>query len=159
MRSILFIILLSGGLCVSAADDSEKSRRRIEDLYVWKISDELKLTVKEEKVVSDIFKDINAQKNTNLQKMGQLMAEINKTPSIAKTKDLLAQYRTLINQYNKINLLEVQEIEKGLGAEKALRYLAIKSDIASKVKMLILQNGDKDEKRKSILSAPKVIEE
>lgn len=154
----IFIFILVYSI-FAKAEDSEKTRRRIQDLYIWKISDELKLTVKEEKQVGDIFKEINKEKSQNLQKINSLVSEMEQIKDSKKYKSTLTEYKKLLSQYNAINLEEIEKIEVALGSERTIKYIAVKSDITSNVKKLLLQNDDKENKPKSILSAPKIIEE
>ena len=54
LRIIFFIILITS-IKIFAANKA----KQVEDLFIWKISDELRLSVREEKSFSDLIRKIN----------------------------------------------------------------------------------------------------
>ncbi len=151
---LLATLLLGFSFAVQAQPKSEKSK--IEELFIWKISDELKLSTKEEKSFSDLFRDLNQKKMI----LGHSQDEtINQLASVTKDKDrtrFLGDYRKQMQEYDKIQVREFDEMKKLLGPERLAKYIAIKRDLTNKVKTLLTE---KSEKKETELPPPKVIEE
>lgn len=126
---------------------------RVEELFLWKIAEELKLNVKEEKEVSQLVRDLNNKKLKLNQEMDQL---INRAKDGKRLKELAIEYRRKINDYNQISIAEFDGIQKILGQEKTLKYFVVKNDLSQKIKQLL---SGAPEKEKKPLPEPKVIEE
>jgi len=59
----------------------ENKKNQIEDIFIWKMSDELKLSAAEEKQFSEIYRKLN-QKKSNLQnELVQLSYELRNNPT------------------------------------------------------------------------------
>ena len=158
---LVICVILSGILYlkpVSATEQVEKQKRRLEDLFIWKISDELKLTIQEEKNVAELIRKTSELKNTNNSKMNELIKKF----SLNQSKQSLNEYKKLMTEYHQINLNEVESIEKAIGYEKTIRYILVKNDLTQKVKS-ILATGEVTPATPSSaakpLPQPKIIEE
>ena len=143
---------------------------RVEELFVWKLSEELKLTVKEEKEITVMISELNqkkAQSNEKLdgliQKMSQLLAHESASKELAAT---LKEYRKALSDYNAISNQEIDQVTKILNLEKSLKYFVVKSDLSRRIRGLLSmpdhRNPRWQEPGKSetqSLGEPKVIEE
>ena len=150
---------LSSSLIEREPATPPESRNRLEELFIWKVSEDLKLSVMEEKSFSELLRDINKRKielNDNLQNTLRAMQD-SKT---SKEKDkALADYKKKLKSYNAISIDEIDKVQKIFGPEKTAQYLLIKSDLTSRVKTL-LASPDKSKPEKSEkIPAPKIIEE
>ncbi|MFN3454441.1 MAG: hypothetical protein ACK41T_05720 [Pseudobdellovibrio sp.] len=145
-------------------DETEK-KNSVEDIFIWKMSDELKLTAKEEKKFSDIHKSLNKKKMQLQSDLQKYSYALKTNPNIGKNEIELTikKYRSTLSQLNNISLQEVDKMKNLLGANKFLQYLAIKQDITLKLKSLVIGQNDEQEKQKEkskiSLPPPKVIEE
>jgi hypothetical protein len=139
---------------------------RVEELFIWKISEELKLSVKEEKDVSSLIKELNQRKseaNEKIEDLVQKQATSGDTSAPAFLKD----YKAAINNYNKISVDEIDRVQKLLPKAKAARYFVVKSDLSKRIRSLLaLPEHVRDhtiEKPKGEqsqpLADPKIIEE
>jgi len=158
---LVICVILSGILYlkpVSATEQVEKQKRRLEDLFIWKISDELKLTIQEEKNVAELIRKTSELKNTNNARMNELIKKL----SLNQSKQSLNEHKKLMTEYHQINLNEVESIEKAIGFEKTIRYILVKNDLTQKVKS-ILATGEVAPVTPSSaakpLPQPKIIEE
>ncbi len=159
LMAIVVISFCWPGSLALASEATEKmtqNRNKIEELFIWKISDELKLSIKEEKKFSDLFRDLNQKKMS----LGQQQDEMISLMAI-KTNDkerlkFLNQYRLQLVEYSKIQIREFDELKKILGPERFAKYLNVKRELTNKVKILLTE---KSEKKNSDLPPPKVIEE
>jgi hypothetical protein len=124
-----------------------EKKSKIDQLFLWKISEELKLSIKEEKLLSEILDDINSRHKKNSEEIQNLIANLGKESSnLELTKNntkALKNYLSLLSTQSKITQDEVQNIQKKLGAEKAARYLVLKNDFNSQVKNMLLQKNSK----------------
>ena len=161
MRSLkrtVFVIFLffTNFLYANNETDTQIKKTHIEDIFIWKISDELKLTVQQEKQFSDINKKLNKQKTDLNKKIQDSIQSLNKKTTDAE----LMAHRKLLQEYSNISIKEFDLIKNLLGREKFVAYLKIKNDLTSKVKSLIIgeKNQDKKDQAKK-LPPPKIIVE
>jgi len=121
---------------------------RMEDLFLWKISEELKLTVKEEKELTKLIQELN-QKKTKISRNMDLLVANSKSTHLEK-------YRNLLTEYNQISVLELDGVKKILGPEKTMKYFFVKNELSQKIKVMLSGGSEKGKKN---LPEPKVIEE
>lgn len=144
MFRILFALLFSMS---ALAND------RVEQLFLWKISEELKLSVKEEKEITSFIQELNQKKSSLNKDLDSITAEFKD----AKNKEpLLKKYRSLLVDYNQISLNELDGVQKILGKTKAMQYLYLKNDFTMKIKSIFSAS---EKEKKTTLPDPKVIEE
>ncbi|MBL7556783.1 MAG: hypothetical protein JNM24_13255 [Bdellovibrionaceae bacterium] len=138
------------------SDDVVKQVKKFEDLFIWKVSEELKLTQKEETLVSEIIKETNRKKQESNAHLEALYRKMNQESAISGKKDILNKIRSLHKEQLSISLEEIDRLNKGIGIKKLGLYLEIKRDLSEKIKNVWSQNEKKPDKA---LPAPKVIEE
>lgn len=139
-----------------SASAPSSGRNKIEELFIWKISDELKLSAKEEKQFTDLFKELNIRKSEITRAQDEIITQLAQTRQDKERTRLLSQYRKAIDDYNKIQSREFDEMKKMVGPARLSKYLQVKRDLTNKVKNLLTEKTDKKE---SDLPPPKVIEE
>ncbi|WP_413582501.1 hypothetical protein [Bdellovibrio sp. HCB288] len=161
MRRTFFIFILSAfviqPLAVFAQGKTVAKRNQLEELMIWKMSDELKLSATEEKKFSEIIKNLNTKKsdlNRSLQTSLETM--VNSKDSKKREQEFLL-YKKTLQSFNKVSEEELDKLKPLLGTERTIQYLQIKQDLATRIKAT-LTNPDapmKDDKKP--LPAPKVI--
>jgi len=142
-------------LSLSTAVGAVESRNKVEELFIWKISDELKLSVPDEKSLSDFLRGLNqrrAQVNEDLQTSLKKMAE---TTNPKDRDKVLAEHRKLLKAYSDLSIEEVDRIPKMLGSEKAVQYFVLKNDLTNRLKSMLATPEKKPAQK---LGPPKVIE-
>ena len=144
-----------------AQTDSRKSY--LEDIFIWKMTDELKLSIPEEKKFGEIQKNLNKRKldlNKSIQNSIATLADL-KNKSAFQINAKLNQHRELLKKYNHVALEEFEAMLKILGPIKFVEYLRIKNDLTNKMKSLLAGEDEKknlkEEKSFSVLPPPKVI--
>lgn len=152
----LFPILIYSINTYSFNNEAEVKKTYLEDILIWKISNELKLTAQEERKFTEINKSLNKQKadiNRKIQESVQSMSENN--------PQSLEKHKKLIQAYNQISVSEFDSIKKLLGAKKFINYLKLKSELTTKVKAILIgeKNNEKEDKKSKSLPPPKVIVE
>lgn len=139
-----------------ALSDSEIKKNQLEDIFIWKMSDELKLTVQQEKSFTEISKDLNRKKSELNRKIQETIQNLNSENQEVK----LQNYRKFMSEYNQLSLKEFDSIKKLLGTRKFAEYLQIKNELTSKVKSILIGEKAPEKKEQSVkLPPPKVIVE
>lgn len=146
---ILIPILFSG----FALAQPETRASRLEELMLWKMSDELRLSPTEEKAFGDAVRDLNRRKTSLTER---LAADLDALKA-AKAKErpaVLTRYRKTLHEAQDLPLEEFDRMKKLLGEEKLVKYLDVKKDLADKVKALLLEKTES-----APLPPPKLIED
>lgn len=150
------VIIFLTTFSFAAPTDPDERKSYLEDIFIWKMSDELKLTTKEEKQFTEIHKTLNKKKADLNRQIQESIQKLNENSSEAEIK----KYRRLLQDYNQISLTEFDSVKKLLGSKKFVSYVKIKNELTSKVKSILI--GDRATDRKDIkvkLPAPRVIVE
>lgn len=155
--TVLLSIFISLPTLAQSAPAPKKNS--VEDIFIWKVSDELKLSASEEKKFADIHRDLNKQKMqlaTQLQKLS-FQSKDNPELSKARAAEIIKDYKKTLAAYNNLSLQELEKMKSLLGDKKFLDYLGIKQDINLKLKSLVL--GDEPKTKSTKLPPPQIIEE
>lgn len=128
-------------------------KNKTEEIYIWKLSDELKLSATEEQTFSDFIREMNRRRYGLNQAIQDNIAMMSKVKSKSEKEKLLLAHKNLLKNFNEINLDEVEKISKMLGAEKGTQYFVLKNEMNSKFKELLLSS----DKKKEITTPPKII--
>ncbi len=139
-----------------ALSESEIKKNQLEDIFIWKISDELKLTAQQEKTFTEVSKDLNRKKSELNRKIQECILKLKEKNQEA----VLQSYRKLMTEYNQLSLKEFDAIKKLLGSQKFAEYLQIKNELTSKVKSILIGERAGEKKEQTVkLPPPKVIVE
>lgn len=114
-----------------------ENRSRVEELFIWKISDEMKLSVPEEKSFSDLIRNLNQKKLKTNEELQIVLKSLAKASTRKDKEKFLAEHRKLLKQYNDYSLEEVDRIQKIFGTDKAAQYFVLKNDLTSRLKSLL----------------------
>lgn len=147
---------LSSTAPTTANPNSKKNQ--LEELFIWKISEELKLSAVDEKKFSEALKKLNLQKQVLSQELEELTAGLINAKTDPERKIKFKSYRKALLSYNTLAVTEVDQMQSIFGIQKLAKYMEIKMDLTNKVKSLLL-NADKTQQEKKPLPSPQVIEE
>jgi hypothetical protein len=169
LRTIAFYQFACMALCslilirASVADaEDEKAKTRIEELFAWKVSDSLSLDTKEEQVLVQLLKDISEKRSLANQKIEKCLEKLASTsltkPELQKN---LTEYKSLLTEQSKIQIQELDQIEKKFGKEKLAQYIVMKNELTNKFRDFLSQSKTNKNKTepKPTLSEPKIIEQ
>lgn len=131
------------------------AKNKTEEIYIWKLSDELKLSTKEEQTFSEYIRDINKKRMTINQSIQENILQMSKVKSKNEQEKLLNQHKSLLKKFSELNLDEVEKISKLLGPEKGVQYFVLKNEMNSRFKELLLTS----DRKKEITTPPKIIEQ
>lgn len=157
MRNLIIFSFLSfiSFVIFAASSDLETKKTYIEDIFIWRMSDELKLSAAEEKKFTEIHKDLNKKKSDLNKKIQEI------TQSLSHPDDTkIMHLRKVIQSYNQISIEEFDSMKRLLGLKKFAEYLQIKSELTSRVKSLLSgeKTNGKDKKEEGLkLPPPQVI--
>lgn len=112
------------------------AKNRVEELFIWKISDEMKLSVPEEKTFSELIRSLNQKRQAAHDGMQTTLRKMSESKSRAEKDKLLREHRRQLKKYNDISMEEIEKMEKLLGAERTTRYLVLKNDLTNRLKSL-----------------------
>jgi hypothetical protein len=156
LRLLLAFVVLLASTHSFASSESDIKKTQLEDIFIWKMSDELKLTAQQEKAFTELSKSLNKKKselNKQIQDAVQNLGSKNQEADLQK-------YRKLINEYSQLSVKEFDSIKRLLGNEKFTEYLKIKYELTSKVKSILVGDKPADKKDQPVsLPPPKVIVE
>lgn len=148
----MFSVVLSLILFAGTAGASERPGR-LEELMLWKMSDELRLAPAEEKAFSEVVRDLNRKKAELSRKLESELSMLKLAKTAKERSASLTRYRKTLNETQGLSLEEFDRLKKLFGDEKLARYLDVKKDLADKVKALLLEKTES-----APLPPPKVIE-
>lgn len=131
---------------------------KIEDLIIWKFSDELKLSAIEERKFVKFFQELSAKKSKLEKKNSELIEKLKEVKTKAELEKSLKAFKKNASLIEHLSIEEVEQIEKLFGAEKARQYLVLKFDINRKLRELSVSTKS-NEGDKKVLPPPKIIEE
>lgn len=157
LSQFVFILIISMGFSVNSVAVAADKRNQLEELLIWKMSDELKLSPVEEKKFTDVVRQLN-QKKTELNQ--ELQASIEKLAKLKTAKekdDELARYRKTVQSFGRIGEEEFDKLKPLLGTERLAQYLVIKQDLANRIKTMLV--NPENQKGGKALPQPKLIEE
>ncbi len=159
VKSIFLLLLLTiSSHLVASASEVDLKKSHLEDIFIWKMSDELRLTAQQERQFTEINKLLNKKKSELNRKIQESIQKLTANDSDM----LLRKHKKLIQEYNEIAITEFDSIKKLLGNEKFVSYLKIKNELTTKIKSILIGDKappEKDDRKLKQLPPPKVIVE
>lgn len=114
---------------------SMKMKQRLEQLFVWRVSDKLSFTPKEENQFVEQYKKLSDEKLKLVNHAEETLAQIEKNKSDVKKSQLLVkEYLGIQAQINQLSSKEIQNIEKLFGSSRAAEYVLLKREMTQKFK-------------------------
>lgn len=149
-------------LSFAAPENAPAKKNQLEELFIWKLSDELKLGPLEEKKFADLVRSLNQKKLKDTQKIEQVTKELLLAKTDKEKEMIFKSLKKAYQSYNQLSLMELEEMKKLLGIQRLANYLEGKQELTAKVKSLLIQkteSHDKKEDSQRDLPPPKLIEE
>lgn len=128
----------------------------MEELFIWKTSDELKLSSSEEKKFTDIVKSLNKRKSDLNQSLHDSVDKISAAKTIKEKDSQLIKYRKDLGAYNKISEEEFDKLKTLLGSERLALYLKLKQDLTGRIKTMLANPEAPKSPDKTPLPTPKL---
>lgn len=148
-------------LLAPVARATEASKAKLEELFIWKMSDELSLVPDEEKKFTEKIKNLNQKKSDLNAQMQDLMQSMQKAKTDAEKNKKLLKYKKYLQAYNRLSEEEFDAMKSLLGAKRLVKYLEVKQDLTNRLKSLLANPDSAPAPKKSStpLPSPRIIEE
>jgi hypothetical protein len=154
------LVLVCLVLPVSA---NNKAKSRIEELFVWRVSDSLSLSPEIENKFSEEFKRLSDRKTSLWSEIETLVEQMESTKDPKKIETLLKEHKAKVAAHSKIQLEEVETFEKLFGKQKFAQYLVLKRELTQKLKDFVSSPSGSSPKSESSsrkkLQDPKIIQD
>jgi Skp family chaperone for outer membrane proteins len=151
----IFSLLISFSFFLPAHAAVE-SRNRIEELFIWKISDEMKLSVPDEKSLTDLIRNLNKKRADANDKLQNTLKALSEAKESKEKERLLKEHRKALKAYNDLSLEEADQIQKIFDVNRAAQYFVLKGELTNKLKTLL---ASPEKSSQAPLPPPQVIEE
>lgn len=121
------------------ADRVERERKRLEELFIWKMSEELKLSVDTEVAFAEALRSLNREKSVALNELNEALVALGeatrreKAAGEASLSLAMNRYEKAVRRYGEVPVREVARLKPILGAEVLARYLFAKSQVTEKL--------------------------
>lgn len=119
------------------AGATSKEGSRLEELFIWKASEELRLQPEQESKFADTIRDLNARRRKATDALETTIAALANVKSKAESEKLIAIYRNQLRDVHAVQLAEFDQVKKVIGPEKLAKYLVVKNNLTDKLKSLI----------------------
>lgn len=159
VRFSLFVFSLCFLMSASASYATEATKTKVEELFIWKMSDELSLIPGEEKKFTEIVKKLNQKKSDLNADMQNLMLSMQKAKTDAEKNKELSKYKKSLQAYSRLAEEEIDTIKNLLGIQRTVKYLEVKQDMTNRLKNLLANPEPATKKVTPPLPPPKIIEE
>ena len=142
-------------------DKSEKMKQRLEQLFIWRVSDRLQLTPGEESKFTDQFKKLSEERAKLSQELESTLDKIDKDKENSeRTSKLLTDYTSVLRKYNQVQSKEMDVMSKLFGTKKMVQYVLLKREMTQKFKdVLSQQSSGTKPVEKANLKEPEIIEQ
>lgn len=118
-------------------DKSAKERQRIEELFIWKASEELKLGAAEEAKFTTVIRSYNTRRRAANLKMDEALSALANAKTKPEAEKALVAHRAALRGIQMLQTGEVDQLKPLLGAQKLAQYLTVKNTILEKLKTLL----------------------
>ena len=120
----------------SPASDS-KERARLEELFIWRTSEELKLQPNEEQKFTDVIHELNKRRRDANARMDDALTALANAKTKVDADKALAAHRSALRETQAVQNAELDRLKPLLGSEKLARYVVAKSSILEKLKTML----------------------
>ncbi|HVK62366.1 MAG TPA: hypothetical protein VM432_12485 [Bdellovibrionales bacterium] len=121
----------------AAAKEQSKEGTRLEELFIWKASEELRLPPEQEQKFADTIRALNSRRRKASESMEQAIQALSGVKTKQEAEKLTAAYKSNLREVHAVQIAELDQLKKIIGAEKLARYLVVKNEITEKLKSLM----------------------
>lgn len=147
------LVLVSCLLCTAGSYASDKSRQRIQELFIWKVSDHLGLSPEQDTKFRKIIEDLNDKKLKASIAMKANIDSLEDAKTEEKRKEILSEYEKNLNEYLGVQKNELERLGEIFDEERMAKYLIVKAKLTENLRVLI---GSGNSTKKKKLAKPKV---
>lgn len=121
----------------SAAKPDSKERSRIEELFIWRTSEELRLAPIEEQKFTEAIHALNKRRREANERMDAALVTLSNAKTKAAAEKALAGHGAALREVHAVQLAEIDKLRRLLGPEKLAQYLVEKNSILEKLKTML----------------------
>lgn len=114
-----------------------KEGTRLEELFIWKASEELRLPPDQEAKFADTIRELNARRRKVNEAMEHSIQALNGAKTKAEAEKLTAAYKAQLKEVHAVQLAEFDQLKQIIGVEKLARFLVVKNEITDRLKALM----------------------
>ena len=114
-----------------------RAELRLEELFIWKASEELKLPPLQEQKFTDIIHKLGVRKRNAAEILNRVSRELDSVKTKLEAEHSLKRYHEALKEYQAIQLAEFDQLKSLFGAEKLARYIVVKTELSEKLKTLL----------------------
>lgn len=153
--SALCLSLLSSGTSWAASD---RNRQRLDELFIWKLSESLNLKPEEEAGLKRVMKDLKEVRAKRASELEETLKAMQTEKDVQKRRELMSQYRAQLVKLNASQTEELDQLEQILGSERMPDYVLARERLLERIKGA-LADSSRDKGIKSKVQNPKIIEQ
>lgn len=150
LTKLFLVVCLLGTTGLFAGD---KSRQRIQELFIWKVSDHLGLSPELDTQFRKIIEDLNDKKLKASIAMKANIEALEKAKTEDNRKKILSEYEKNLNEYLGVQKTELEKLGEIFDEERMAKYLIVKAKLTENLRVLI---GSGSSTKKKKLAKPKV---
>jgi antirestriction protein len=125
-----------------SVEGSQKMRARLEQLFIWRVSDRLHLTSEEEAKFTAEYKRLSDERTQASAKMEDILAKLG-DEKVKKTKvKLLSDYEEVFKKYTDIQQEEMTAMKKLFDTDRLADYVLLKRDMRHRFRDVLAKNGE-----------------
>jgi len=135
----VFAFLFIQGSAFATPNNSgvEHAKSRLEELFLWKVSEGLSLKTQEEEHFRGEFKKLSQKRYKISEQIDETLDSMDKAANRKKVTNLLDRYRTQLKNYNDVQIEEVRVMRRIFGEKRMAQYLIMKRDLTQKLKNML----------------------
>ena len=116
---------------------ASKERSRLDALFIWKTSEELKLDAPTEQKFTEVIESLNARRRAANLKMDESLAQLSHAKTKAEAEKALNAHRAALREVQATQSSEIDRLRPLLGPEKLAQYITVKNFILEKLKTML----------------------
>jgi hypothetical protein len=169
-RHHLIVALVILGLTISfvgraqsddeGKDEKSKMRQRLEQLFIWRVSDRLDLTTEEEEKFNEEYKKLSEERAKVTQKTDHILDQLSKEKTDKGKGKLLGEYEDALKDAN-LQLKELTAMKKIFDSKQLADYVLLKRDMFHKFRNVLISDTSaaKSPGPKAPIKEPQVFQE
>lgn len=134
----LFLLIITPSLqAQNSLEEAERVRGRLNQLFYWRLADELKLSPTQEKEMASLLNEVQKNREDAFRNREQILGtlkEKGKTLSAPEAKAKMAEMDKIIKTMAEIDSREHQGLRKILGDELLAKFYVIREETIEKVR-------------------------
>ncbi|MBS1982555.1 MAG: hypothetical protein JST16_00170 [Bdellovibrionales bacterium] len=144
LKYLLLLGCFMGGLA-----RAEDVRERLNKIFYWHLSDELKLSPQQEKEMTAVIEGLQQRRQAAFEMRDKTLESLRKQvkePKPGETDKLLERYKATFQQLSALDVEEHDKLKALLGSETLARYYVVREEVLARVRNA-LKNADQPSKK------------